>query len=180
MGVVAVNLDRHLLAQLLPSGAAMVALGAALIVMHHHALADLRFLGVDRRADRDHHAAGFVPGDDGTVAHRDAAGLPLALGAAVLMQVAAAHAGRLHLDDDLVSVRHGIGEWHQFEFAFAVKHHTAHRFLRLLLLAGRYWTGKPDWQRANQSRSGGTNDKEFHFYPRAGEWMPPIAPRNGA
>jgi hypothetical protein len=73
---------------------------------------------------------GFVPGDDGTVAHRDAAGLPLALGAAVLMQVAAAHAGRLHLDDDIVSVRRGIGEWHQFQLAFAVKHHATHRFLR--------------------------------------------------
>ena len=45
----------------------MVALGAALIVMHHHALADPRLLGIDRRADRDHHAAGFVTGDHGTV-----------------------------------------------------------------------------------------------------------------
>ena len=108
----------------------MVALGAALVVMHHHALADLRFLGVDRAADRDHHAAGFVPGDDGAVAHRDAAGLALALGAAVLMQIAAAHAGRLHLDDDIVSVRRGIGELHQFQFAFAVEYHAAHGFLR--------------------------------------------------
>src|SRR5207248_9350407 len=44
MGVIAVHLDRDLLAELLPAGAAMVALRAALIVMHHHALADPRLL----------------------------------------------------------------------------------------------------------------------------------------
>src|ERR1700736_1083611 len=99
MGIVAVDLDRHLLAKLLPSGAAMVALGAALIMMHHHALADERPPRVHGRADRDYDAAGFVSGDHGTVVHRKAGRLPLALGTAVLMQVAAAHSGGLHLDD---------------------------------------------------------------------------------
>src|SRR5712671_969630 len=99
MGVVAVNLDRHLLAELLPSGTAMVALGAALIMMHHHTLADMRFLRSDRGAERDHHAAGLVPGDDRAFPHRNPGCLGLAPGATVLMQVAAAHPRRLHLDD---------------------------------------------------------------------------------
>src|SRR6202048_3295203 len=102
MGLVAVDLDRHLLAELLPSGAAMVALGAALIMMHHHALADARFHGPDRGADRDHHAARFMPGDDRAFGHRDAGRTRLAFWAAVLMQVASAHAGGLHFDHDLM------------------------------------------------------------------------------
>ncbi len=73
MGVVAIDLDRHFLAELLPAGAAMVALGAALIVMHHDALADPRFLRPDRGADRNHHTAGLVAGDDRPIAHRNAA-----------------------------------------------------------------------------------------------------------
>ena len=67
MLVVAVDLDRHLLAELLPSGPALIALRAALIVMHHHALADPRLPGIDGRADRDHDAARLVPDNDGTV-----------------------------------------------------------------------------------------------------------------
>src|SRR5258708_4170968 len=72
MGVVAIDFYGHLLAELLPSGAAMVALGAALIMMHHDALADPRFRGPDRGADRDYHAARFMPGDDSAFGHRDA------------------------------------------------------------------------------------------------------------
>jgi hypothetical protein len=47
------------------------------------------------------------------------------------MQVAAAHAGRLHLDDDIVSLGGGIRELHQFQPAFAREYNAAHRFLRL-------------------------------------------------
>ena len=112
----------------------MVALGAALIMMHHHALADMGFPGIDRGAQRHHHAAGLVPGDDGPLSHWNAGGLGLAPRAAVLMQVAAAHARRLHLDDDIVSFRRGIGELHQFQLALAGKHNAAHGFLRLFLL----------------------------------------------
>src|SRR3977135_1304791 len=104
MRVVAVDLDRHLLAELLPSRAAMVALGAALIMMHHDALSDPRPPSISGGAHRDHHAAGFVSGDHGTVLHRDAGGLRLALRAAVLMQVAAAHAGSLILDTTLLDI----------------------------------------------------------------------------
>src|ERR1700720_2399455 len=115
MGVVAIDLDWHLLAELLPSGAAMIALRAALIVMHHDALADSRHLHVDVAADSDYYAAGFVPRDDGTLPHRNAAGLWLTFGTAVLMEITAAHAGRLHLDDDIVGLRRWIGKLHQFQ-----------------------------------------------------------------
>src|SRR5258708_25284694 len=158
MGIVAVDLDRHLLAGLLPSGAAMVALGAALIMMHHHALADVSFLRTDRGADRDHHAARFVPGDHRTVTHWDARRLRLTFGAAVLMQVAAAHAGRLHLDDDVVSIWCGIGELHQFQPAFAREYNAAHRSLRLFLLWPDFEPKRRDWQSANRKPAEATND----------------------
>src|SRR5882757_5542033 len=161
MRVVAVDFDRHLLAELLPSRAAMVALGAALIMVHHHAPTDMRLLCIDGGADRDYHAAGFVSGDHGAVLHRDAGGLRLALRAAVLMQVAAAHAGRLHLDHDVMSIRSGVGELHQFQSALAREYNAAHRVLRLLLLVFRSWTQKHGWQRANLEQSGTTNDGEF-------------------
>src|SRR5258708_33970621 len=108
MGVVAIDFYGHLLAELLPSGAAMVALGAALIMMHHDALADPRFRGPDRGADRDHHAARFMPGDDSAFGHRDAGLARLAFGAAVLMPIAAPHAGGLHLDDNIMGTGCGI------------------------------------------------------------------------
>src|SRR5450631_858341 len=175
MSVVAVYLDRHLLAELLPSGAAMVALGAALIMVHHHALADPRLLGIDRGADRDHDAAGFVPSDDGTVPHRNAGRLGLALRAAVLMQVAAAHAGRLHLDNHVMGFRSGIGERHQFQSAFSREYNAAHGFLRLLLFVARSWTEKSDRQRANRRRSGATNDGGFRqrLCPRGNRCISP-------
>ena len=47
----------------------------------------------------------------------------------VLVQVAAAHARRLHLDDDLAVARHRIGKIHQLELALAQKHDPAHRLL---------------------------------------------------
>src|SRR6185312_2278423 len=90
MGVVAIDLDRHLLAELLPAGAAMVALGAALIMVHHHALADAPFLLAHGRADRNHDAAGLMARNDRSVPHRYPAGLLPSLGPAVLMQIAAA------------------------------------------------------------------------------------------
>src|SRR5947207_5767665 len=95
MGVVAIDLDRNFLAQLLPSGAAMMALGAALIMVHHHPLADPGLLGIDRRADRDHNATRLVPHDHRPFRRRDPGCLRPTFGATVLVQVAAAHAGRL-------------------------------------------------------------------------------------
>src|SRR5579871_2399291 len=110
MGVVAIDLDRHLLAELLPAGAAVIALGAALIMMHHDTLADPRFPRSDRGTDRDHDAAGLVPRDHRPVTHRNAAALGLIGRAAVLVQIAAAHARGLHFDHDIVGLGGRIGE----------------------------------------------------------------------
>ena len=107
MGVVAVDLDRHLLAELLPAGAAMIALGAALIVMHHHALADR---APPRGSTAEPTATTTPQGSWPAMTGSGFGGKPrrlarLALRAAILVQVAAAHAGRLHLDHDLVRTR---------------------------------------------------------------------------
>src|SRR6266852_9270882 len=137
----------------------MIALRAALIVMHHDALADSRHLHVDVATDSDHHAAGFVPRNDRTLLHRNAGGLWLTFGTAVLMQVAAAHAGRLHLDDDIVSVRRWIGKLHQFQPAFAREYNAAHRSLRLFLLWSDFEPKRGDWQSANRRPAGVTKDQ---------------------
>ena len=105
----------------------MVAHGAALVVVHHDALADLGLRRADPRPDRGDDAAGLVPGDGRLARRREAAGRAAALRPPVLVQVAAAHARRLHLDDDLAFARGRIGEVHQLELAFAGKHHPAHR-----------------------------------------------------
>jgi hypothetical protein len=63
------------------------------------------------------------------VPHRDSAGLGLVPVASILMQIAAAHARRLHFDHDIVGLGAGIGELHQLQLAVAVKHHPTHRFL---------------------------------------------------
>src|SRR3982074_2626182 len=98
MGVVAIDLDRDLLAELLPAGAAVVALGAALIMMHHHALRSRPAMASSRTRDRDHDAAGTVPGDHGTVPDRRTAATRSSLACARTGDGPAAHAGRLHLD----------------------------------------------------------------------------------
>ena len=55
----------------------------------------------------------------------------------VLVQVAAAHARGLHLDDDLARPRGRVGKLHQLDFALAAEHHAAHRFLRNIEGPGR-------------------------------------------
>ena len=131
----------------------MVALGAALIMMHHDALADARLPRIDGGAERDHDAAGLVSGDDGPVPHRNAGWLRLAFRAAVLVQVAAAHAGRLHLDHHVMGIRSGIGKLHQLQSAFAREHNAAHRFLRLFLLVGTNFESNKsgDWHNVSNA-----------------------------
>src|SRR5258708_2860674 len=151
MGVVAIDFDRYFLAELLPSGGAVVALAGAVIVMHRHALADARFRGPDRGADRDHHAARFMPGDDRAFRHGNAGGARLALGPAVLMQVAAAHAGGLHLDDDIMGIGGGIFEPHQFQPTFAREYNAAHGLLRFVIVGGANFDRKKrGWQRVGR------------------------------
>src|SRR5262249_31149906 len=129
MRVVAIDLDRHFLAQLRPARAAMAAHRATLVVVDHHALADLRQSRADGAADRGDDTARLVPGDGRLAGWGEAAGLAAGFRAAVLVQVAAAHPRRLHLDDDLVRSRGRVVEIQQFELAIAGKHDTAHGFL---------------------------------------------------
>ncbi len=127
MGVVAIHLDRHVLAKLGPAGPAMAAMVAALVVVDHHPLADMRQAALHPRADRRDHARRFVPHDHRLQVDRQpGGGGAAALLAAVLVQVAAAHAGRLHLDHHLARAGRGVGEVHDLEFALAVEHHAAH------------------------------------------------------
>ena len=70
-----------------------------------------------------------MAGDDRLGRRRQAAYRGTAFRPAVLVQVAAAHAGGLHLDDDFALARCRVGELHHFELAFAGKHNPAHRFL---------------------------------------------------
>src|SRR5439155_19807553 len=111
MGVVAIDQHRLLLAQLRPPRATLVAHGAALVMMHHDALPDLRLGGADAGADGRDDAARLVAGDDRFGRGRQAADRGAALRPAVLVQVAAAHAGGLHLDDDLALARRRVGEF---------------------------------------------------------------------
>ncbi len=131
MGVVAVHLDRHLLAELLPAGTAVDALGAALVVMHHHARADPRLAFGHAGADRGDDPAGLMAGDgrigiDGEPDAAAAVARP-----AVLMQVGAAHARCLHLDHHLAGAGRGVGKFHERELTVAGEHDAAHlTFLR--------------------------------------------------
>ncbi len=91
--------------------------------------ADLGLGGADPGADRGDDAARLVPGDGRLARGGEAAGRAAGFRAAVLVEVAAAHARRLHLDDDLALARNRIGEVHQLELAFSGKDNPAHRFL---------------------------------------------------
>src|ERR1700736_1868232 len=101
MGVVAIDQDRLLLAKLRPARAAVVAHRAALVMVHHDALSDLRLRLADAGADRGNPAARLGPGEARPGRRREAADRRAALLPSVLVQIAAAHARRLHLDDDL-------------------------------------------------------------------------------
>src|SRR5437764_10771512 len=126
MGVVAIYQHRLLLAELRPARAAVVAHGAALVMVHHDALADLRLRLADPGADRRDDAAGLVPGDDRLGRRRESADCRAALWPPVLVQIAAAHARGLHFDDDLALARRRVGKVHQLELAFALKYNPAH------------------------------------------------------
>src|ERR1051326_5718614 len=110
MRVVAIDQHRLLLAELRPARAAVVADRAALVMMHHDALPDLRLRLADPGADRGHDAAGLMPGDDRLGRRGQAADRRPALWPAVLVQIAAAHARGLHLDDDLALAPRRVGE----------------------------------------------------------------------
>src|ERR1044071_982089 len=108
----------------------MVANSAALVVVHHDSLADLGLRGADPRPDRGDDAAGLVPANGRLARRREPACGAAASWPAILVQVAAAHPGGFHLDDDLALARGRVGELHQLELAFAGKDNPAHSVLR--------------------------------------------------
>src|SRR5581483_12091276 len=114
-------------AHLGPAAAAVLAVAAPVIVVIHHALADP---GLGRRhtcADRYHHTARLVPGDD-TLGTLDASRhRPARLrGGPVVVQIAAAHAGGLDLQHDVAGSGRRIGKVAQLEPAVAEKNHALH------------------------------------------------------
>src|ERR1700730_1910037 len=94
--------DDTLGAELRPADAAMLADAAAFVVMHHHPSAERRLALADTRADGDDDAAGLVTGDHRPAHLAQAERLAPALRRAIEFEVAAAHAGRLDLEYDLV------------------------------------------------------------------------------
>jgi hypothetical protein len=73
VGIVAIDEDRLLLAELGPTGTAVLANGAALVVVHHDALADAGHFVADAGAYRGDDAARLVPCDDRVGVDRQAA-----------------------------------------------------------------------------------------------------------
>src|SRR5206468_3144946 len=135
MGVVAIDLNGHLLAELLPAGEAMAAAGATLVVMHHHAVADLGLRFADARSDCDDNSARFVPGNDRIGVGRQTRAAPrLALRPAVLMEVRSAHPGSLHLQHDLTWSRPRVREGHNLKGTLARENNALHGALRFAVL----------------------------------------------
>src|SRR5262245_56669857 len=125
----AVN-DGALEAHLRPAGATVLAVATAVVVVIHHALADTRFLLGDAGTHRRHDAAWLVPGDH--------SGLPLDApghgagrlgGRAIVVQVAAAHARGLDLEDHVSRPRCRIRELSQLEFSISEEHDAFHALL---------------------------------------------------
>ena len=118
---------RSLEAHLRPARAAVLAGAAAVVMVVHHALADPGFPVGDGGAYCHDHAAGLVTGDH--------AGRPLdATGddstrigrGAVGVQVAAAHARGLDLEDHVARAGCRIGEPSQLQLAISEKHDAFH------------------------------------------------------
>ena len=93
--------------------------------MHHDARADFGGALIDRAANSRHYAAGLVPGDHRAADFAEAKGSGFSR-RAIEPQIAAAHAGRLDLDDNVMRPRRGIGELHQLQFAIAQERDAAH------------------------------------------------------
>ena len=142
----------------------MAADAAALVVVVHHPLAEpglaLVYLGAEGGDD----AGGLVAGDHWLVAALDAAaddagheGLPVAL------EIGAAHARGLDLQDDVARARHRIGEFAQLGPPLAEKNHALHGDLLLpawpLTGPTRSWSAagsgcspRRRWRRPSRSR----------------------------
>ena len=101
----------------------MPASATALVVVIHHALADER--GIDAGADGGNHAARLVAGDDRAAGAEAEGGRGVAR-RSIRMQVAAAHPGGFHLEDDFAGAGRGVGELLDLELAIAEEDDAAH------------------------------------------------------
>ena len=118
-------------AELRPADAAVLAAPAALVVMVHDSGAHRREIRRHARADRRHHAARLMSGDDRPAAAQ-AEGRRGIADRAVGVQVAAAHAGGLDGDDDLARPRRGIGEFLDLQLPLSEEDDAAHSGWTLL------------------------------------------------
>src|SRR5688572_27727947 len=117
-------------AELRPTDAAMLANAASGVMMIHHALPDRRFaLGHTGPARRDD-AAGLVATDERVFQiSKTQSGLRFPGRRAVELEIRAAHARGLHLDDHLARTGRGIGEVAHFDLPVPEKDSAAHRMI---------------------------------------------------
>jgi hypothetical protein len=122
---------RSLEAHLRPAGAAVLAGAAAVVVVVHHALADLGLLVGDAGAHRGDDATGLMASDH-TRLPSDAAGHgPGRLGVgAIVVQVAAAHARCLDLEDHVSWAGGRIGELSELQLPISEKDDAVYEVLR--------------------------------------------------
>src|SRR5438477_6269623 len=113
-------------AHLRPTAAAILANATATIVVHHDAGADASGAVLDLVPHRSDNAAGFVAGDHRPfeLAQAERRGFPAAR--AIKFEIAAAHAGRLNLDNDVLRTGRRVGKVRNLQFALAKKSHATH------------------------------------------------------
>src|ERR1700683_1746359 len=97
--------------------------GAATGVMVHHDA------GADTGAPRARHNAARLVSGDNRAAHLAEPERSSPTGGAIEFQVAAAHAGCLDLDHDIVRPGCWIGKFHELQFAFAEESNAPHGLL---------------------------------------------------
>src|SRR5579862_2892420 len=98
------------------------------VMVHHDAGADTGGPLVNGATGSRHNAARLVSGDN-RAAHLAEPERSSPTGGAIELQVAAAHAGCLDLDHDIVRSRCWIGKFHELQFAFAEESHAPHGLL---------------------------------------------------
>jgi hypothetical protein len=104
----------------------MLAGAAATIVVHHDPSADPGGALLDLAPHGRDYAAWFVAGDHRPfeLAQAERSGFPAAR--AIELEIAAAHAGRLDFDDDIVRPGRRVGKVRNLQFALTEKSHATH------------------------------------------------------
>jgi hypothetical protein len=94
--------------------------------MHHDASADASGALLDLVPHRSDDPAWFVAGDHRPCELAQAERRGFSAGRAIEFEIAAAHAGRLDFDDDIVRPRRWVGKVRNLQFASAKKNHATH------------------------------------------------------